>query len=90
MDIIAHARQSILQFFVICSISKHTIYKGTKGLIHMSDILSKYTVIREYKNEYSIDEFLKHIIRIHIGTVRLDITNIKECSDHEVHENENK
>lgn len=54
----------------------------------MSDVLSKYTVIREYKNEYTIDELLKRIIHIHIGTVKLDITNLKECSDHEVNENE--
>ena len=54
----------------------------------MSNVLCKYTVIREYKNEYTIEELLKHIIHIHISTVKLGITDLKGCSDHEVIENE--
>lgn len=54
----------------------------------MSDVLKKYTVIREYKNEYTIDEFFKRIVLIHIKAGNLDMTNFKECSDHEVKKNE--
>ena len=54
----------------------------------MSERFNKYTVVREYRNDCSIDDFVKHIIRIHIGTVRFDSKNLKECSDHEVHGNE--
>lgn len=50
----------------------------------MSEVLSKYTVIREYKNECSIDEMLKRIIRIHVNTVPMNFTKDKECSNHEV------
>lgn len=54
----------------------------------MSDVLKKYTVVREYRNEYTIDEFLKRIIHIHIGGINRDITDFKGCSGHEVNENE--
>lgn len=56
----------------------------------MSDTLNNYTVIREYKNEYSVNELLKHIIRIHLDTVYHDITKLQECSNHEVQKYENK
>lgn len=64
------------------------MYKTTKGLIYMSDSIKKYTVIREYKNEYSLEEFITNIIQIHINSIYYDIGKLKECSNHEVTENE--
>lgn len=54
----------------------------------MSKVINKYTVIREYKNECSIDDVLKNIIRSHIRNAYIEITDSKECSNHEVQENE--
>jgi len=54
----------------------------------MSDSIKKYTVIREYKNEYSLEEFITNIIQIHINSIYYDIGKLKECSNHEVTENE--
>lgn len=52
----------------------------------MGDTYNKYKVVREYRNDYSIDEVLKRIIRMHIGTICPDMKKIKECSDRGVHE----
>lgn len=54
----------------------------------MSCVNSKYTVIREYKNERTLNELLQRIICIHIGAVNIDIKQLKGCSDHEVYEND--
>lgn len=54
----------------------------------MQALEEKYCIIREYKNELTIKELLKKIVRIHIVN---DMVSQKEkgCSNHEV-ENEKK
>ena len=54
-----------------------------KGLMYMSKTLTQYTVVREYKNAFDIQELVKRIVRIHI---QQDMTTDvgKGCSNHEV------
>lgn len=54
----------------------------------MSQNFNKYTAVREYRNDYSIEEMLRRIIRIHIRMVEPDMNDFKECSGHEVIDNE--
>lgn len=54
----------------------------------MSEISSKYTVIREYRNKYNIQELVQHIIQIHINSVNLDVTNCKEHLNHMVNKDD--
>ena len=54
-----------------------------KGLMYMSKVQTQYTIIREYKNNFSIDELIKRILRFHIqNDIVLEIS--KGCSNHEV------
>lgn len=54
-----------------------------KGLMYMSKIQTQYTVIREYKNHFGIDELLERILRFHIQSDTIVETS-KGCSNHEV------
>lgn len=60
-----------------------------KGLMYMSKTQPQYTIIREYKNHFGIDELLKRILRFHIQNDTIVETN-KECSNHEVTDDDRK
>lgn len=61
-----------------------TLYKDIKGLVNMSKLSGKYTVIREYRNKCTVQELVQHIIQIHINSVNFDITNCEEHLNHRV------
>lgn len=49
----------------------------------MANIQTRYTIIREYKNNFGIDELLRRILRFHIqNDIVLETSN--GCSNHEV------
>ena len=64
--------------------------KKQERLSDMTEIVNRYTVLREYENKYGINEMMKRIIRIHLKTMISERKNEKECSNHEVKKDENQ
>lgn len=54
-----------------------------KGLMYMSETQTRYTIIREYKNQFGIDELVRRILRFHIQD-DIVLETSKGCSNHEV------